>query len=91
MQRSDIVEKIASDAGISKAAADRALRSLIDSVTQALKKGERVSLVGFGTFSVSRRAARMGRNPKTGESIRIKASQAPRFTAGKTLKDSVNK
>ncbi len=91
MQKSDIVEKMAADAGISKAAADRALRSLIDSITQTLKKGERVSLVGFGTFSVSKRAARLGRNPKTGESIRIKASNAPRFVAGKTLKDSVNK
>ena len=91
MQKSDIVEKMAADAGISKAAADRALRSLIDSITQTLKKGERISLVGFGTFSVSKRAARMGRNPKTGESIRIKASNAPRFVAGKTLRDSVNK
>ena len=91
MQRSDLVEKIVGDAGISKAAADRALKSLLDSVTQALKKGDRVSLVGFGTFSVSRRAARTGRNPQTGETISIKASKAPKFSAGKSLKDAVNK
>ena len=91
MQKSDLVEKIASDAGISKAAADRALKSLLDSVTQALKKGDRVSLVGFGTFSVSKRGARTGRNPQTGETISIKASKAPKFSAGKSLKDAVNK
>ena len=91
MQRSDLVEKIAEEAGISKAAAERALKSLLDSVTQALKKGDRVSLVGFGTFSVSKRAARTGRNPQTGEAISIKASKAPKFSAGKSLKDAVNK
>lgn len=89
MQKSDLVEKIADEAGISKAAADRALKSLLDSVTRALKKGDRVSLVGFGTFSVSRRAARTGRNPRTGETIKIKASKAPRFAPGKSLKDAV--
>ena len=91
MQKSNIVEKIAEEAGISKAAADRALKSLLDSVTQALKKGDRVSLVGFGTFSVSKRAARTGRNPQTGEEISIKASKTPKFSAGKSLKDAVNK
>lgn len=89
MQKSDLVEKIADEAGISKAAADRAFKSLLDSVTRALKKGDRVSLVGFGTFSVSKRAARTGRNPRTGETIRIKASKAPRFAPGKSLKDAV--
>lgn len=89
MQKSDLVEKIADEAGISKAAADRALKSLLDSVTRALKKGDRVSLVGFGTFSVSKRAARTGRNPRTGETIRIKASKAPKFAPGKSLKDAV--
>ena len=89
MQKSDLVEKIADEAGISKAAADRALKSLLDSVTRALKKGDRVSLVGFGTFSVSKRAARTGRNPRTGETIRIKASKAPRFAPGNSLKDAV--
>ena len=91
MQKSDLIEKIAGDAGISKAAADRALESLLDSVTQALKNGDRVSLVGFGTFSVSKRGARTGRNPQTGETISIKASKAPKFSAGKSLKDAVNK
>ncbi len=91
MQKSDIVEKIAADAGISKAAAGRALGSVIDSITQALKDGGRVSLVGFGTFSVSKRAARQGRNPQTGETIEIRASKAPKFTAGKSLKDAVNR
>ncbi len=91
MQKSDLIEKIAGDASISKAAADRALKSLLDSVTQALKKGDRVSLVGFGTFSVSKRSARTGRNPQTGETISIKASKAPKFSAGKGLKDAVNK
>lgn len=89
MQKSDLIEKIADEAGISKAAADRALKSLLDSVTRALKKGDRVSLVGFGTFSVSKRAARTGRNPRTGETIRIKASKAPKFAPGKSLKDAV--
>ena len=91
MQKSDLIEKIAADAGISKAAADRALKSLLNSVTQALKKGDSVSLVGFGTFSVSKRSARMGRNPQTGETISIKASKSPKFSAGKNLKDAVNK
>ncbi len=91
MKKSDLIEKIAGDAGISKAAADRALRSLLNSVTQALKNGGRVSLIGFGTFSISRRAARTGRNPKTGEEISIKASNTPKFTAGKSLKDAVNR
>lgn len=91
MQKSDLVVKIAEEAGISKAAADRALSSLVGSITSALKGGDRVSLVGFGTFSVSKRAARDGRNPQTGETIRIKASRVPKFTAGKSLKESVNR
>jgi DNA-binding protein HU-beta len=91
MQKSDLIEKIADDSGISKAAADRALNSLLASVTKELKKGGRVSLVGFGTFSISKRAARTGRNPQTGEAIKIKASKVPKFSAGKTLKDAVKK
>lgn len=91
MQKSDLVVKIAEEAGISKAAADRALDSLLGNVSKALKKGDRVSLVGFGTFSVSKRSARMGRNPQTGEAIKIKAAKVPKFSAGKTLKDTVNK
>ncbi len=91
MQKSDLVEKIADDSGISKAAADRALNSLLANVTKELKKGERVALVGFGTFSISKRSARMGRNPQTGEAIKIKATKVPKFSAGKTLKDAVKK
>lgn len=91
MQKSDLVEKISKEAGISKAAADRALGALLGNVTKALKKGDRISLVGFGTFSVSKRAARMGRNPQTGAAIKIKASKVPKFAAGKSLKEAVNK
>jgi DNA-binding protein HU-beta len=91
MQKSDLIERIADDSGISKAAADRALNSLLANVTKELKKGGRVSLVGFGTFSISKRAARTGRNPQTGEAIKIKASKVPKFSAGKTLKDAVKK
>ncbi len=89
MKKSDIVESIADEAGISKAAADRALKSVLGSVTKELKKGGRVSLVGFGTFSISKRAARKGRNPQTGETIKIKATKVPKFSAGKGLKDAV--
>ena len=91
MQKSDLIEKIASDSGISKAAAVRALSSLLSNITKALKDGERITLVGFGTFSISKRAARMGRNPQTGEAIKIKASKLPKFSAGKTLKEAVRK
>jgi DNA-binding protein HU-beta len=89
MQKSDLIEKIANDSGISKAAADRALSSLLSNITAALKNGDRISLVGFGTFSISKRAARMGRNPQTGDAIKIKATKVPKFSAGKTLKESV--
>ncbi|MFC1492038.1 HU family DNA-binding protein [Nitrospinota bacterium] len=89
MQKYDLIEKIANDAGISKAAADRALSSLLSNITRSLKNGERISLVGFGTFSISKRAARLGRNPQTGEEIKIKATKVPKFTAGKSLKDAV--
>ncbi|MEK6710105.1 MAG: HU family DNA-binding protein [Nitrospinota bacterium] len=91
MQKSDLVAKIAEEAGISKAAADRALGSLLGNVSKTLKKGDKVSLVGFGTFSVSKRSARMGRNPQTGAAIKIKAAKVPKFSAGKSLKDAVNK
>jgi DNA-binding protein HU-beta len=91
MQKSDLIEKISDEAGISKAAAYRALNSLLTSITKALKKGDRISLVGFGTFSVSKRTARMGRNPQTGEAIKIKAAKVPKFSAGKTLKEAVKK
>ena len=91
MHKSELIETIATEAGIPKAAAGRALESLLDTVTRSLKGGERVSLAGFGTFSVSKRAARNGHNPRTGVKVRIKASNAPRFSAAKGLKDAVNK
>jgi DNA-binding protein HU-beta len=80
---------MAKDADISKAAAGKALNSFMDIVKKALKKGDKVGLVGFGTFSVSKRAARNGRNPRTGETIKIKAAKVPKFTAGKGFKDAV--
>jgi len=90
MNKSDLVDAIAESAGLSKADAGRALDALVDSVTSALQSGQSVSLVGFGTFSVRDRAARTGRNPRTGETIQIAASKNPAFKAGKALKDAVN-
>ena len=90
MNKSDLVDAIADSAGLSKADAGRALDALVDTVTGALKSGDAVSLVGFGTFSVRDRAARTGRNPRTGETIKIAASKNPAFKAGKALKDAVN-
>ena len=90
MTKGDLVDKIASGADISKSAAEKALKAAIDGITAALKKGDKVSLVGFGTFDVSKRAARKGRNPQTGAEINIKASNVPKFKAGKALKDAVN-
>lgn len=89
MTKKDLVSKIASDAGISKASADKAVNSLIDNVSKTLKKGGKVTFVGFGTFSVKKRAARTGRNPQTGETIKIKAAKVPKFSPGKSLKDAV--
>lgn len=88
--KSDLIEAIAKSADISKAAAGRALDATIESIKKSLKKGELVSLVGFGTFYVGKRAARNGRNPRTGEAIKIKAAKIPKFRAGKGLKDAVN-
>ena len=90
MNKSELIEHIAADADISKAAAARALESVIDSITAALKKGDSVSLVGFGTFEVSKRAERSGRNPSTGAAITIKAASVPKFRPGKALKDALN-
>ncbi|NOY65159.1 MAG: HU family DNA-binding protein [Nitrospirae bacterium] len=89
MTKADLVEKIASDAGLSKADAQRALDAMIDNIKKALKKNQKVTLVGFGTFSVSKRKARKGRNPRTGEEIKIPASKVPKFTPGKGLKDAI--
>ncbi|HKJ16445.1 MAG TPA: HU family DNA-binding protein [Xanthomonadales bacterium] len=90
MNKSELVDSIAASAGLTKADAGRALDAFVDGVTGALKKGDSVSLVGFGTFAVRKRAARTGRNPRTGETIQIKASNNPAFKAGKALKDAVN-
>ncbi len=89
MTKAEFVARIAKDAKISKRAAEAALDSFVGGVRDSLKKGKRVSLVGFGTFSVGRRAARNGRNPQTGEAIKIKAAKFPKFKAGKALKDAV--
>jgi DNA-binding protein HU-beta len=90
MNKSDLVDAIANASGLSKADAGRALDGFTSAVTGALKGGKSVSMVGFGTFSVKHRAARSGRNPRTGETIQIKASNNPSFKAGKALKDAVN-
>ena len=90
MNKAELIDAIADSAELSKASATRALDSAIESITKALKKGDTVTLVGFGTFSVRKRAARMGRNPRTGETIKIKASKVPGFKAGKALKDAIN-
>lgn len=89
MTKEDLIDKVASGAGLSKANASRVLNTMLDSIKSALKKGQKVALVGFGNFSVSKRKARKGRNPRTGEVITIKATKVPRFKAGKSLKDSV--
>jgi len=85
MNKAELVSKISDDAGIGKAQANAALDSFVDAVTKTLKSGDKVTLVGFGTFSVSKRNARTGRNPQTGESIKIKAKKVARFKAGKEL------
>ncbi len=90
MNKQELIENIAASADITKAAAGRALDSMISSVTGSLKNGDSVVLVGFGTFSVRDRAARIGRNPQTGEEIQIQAARVPAFKAGKALKDAVN-
>ena len=90
MNRADLVSKVAELASLTKADADKAIDAVIATITAALKAGDDVRLVGFGSFSVSSRAAREGKNPRTGEKIAIPASNSPRFSAGKTLKDAVN-
>ena len=90
MNKSELIEAVASGADLSKADATRATDAVLDSISNALSQGEQVAIVGFGTFSVRERAARTGRNPQTGETINIKASKMPGFKAGKALKDAVN-
>ena len=90
MNKSELIDAIADAAGLTKADAGRALDATTDAIAGALQQGKSVSLVGFGTFTVRHRAARTGRNPRTGETIKIKASNNPAFKAGKALKDAVN-
>ena len=89
MTRDDVIARAAEDAGIPKTQAAAVLSSVLDSISDALKEGDKVTFVGFGAFSVSQRAARMGRNPQSGASIQIPASRVPRFKAGKRLKSAV--
>jgi len=90
VNKSELIDAVAAATDLPKASAERALGAVLDSVTDALVKGDQVVLVGFGTFSVKDRAARTGRNPKTGEEIQIAAAKVPSFKAGKALKDAVN-
>lgn len=90
VNKTELIDHIAKQADISKAAAGRALEALVGGIRAALKKGNSVTLVGFGTFAVGKRAARTGRNPRTGASIKIKAAKVPKFRPGKALKDSLN-
>ncbi|AKH20228.1 MULTISPECIES: HU family DNA-binding protein [Sedimenticola] len=90
MNKTELIDAMADSADISKAAAGRALDGMIAAITEALKSGDQVSVIGFGSFSVRERAARTGRNPQTGATIEIKASKNPSFKAGKALKDAVN-
>ena len=90
MNKAELIDAVADASDISKASAGRALDALIETITKALKKDDQVTLVGFGTFAIRKRAARSGRNPRTGETIKIKASKVPTFKPGKALKDAVN-
>ena len=90
MTKADLVNAMAEKAGLTKGDAEKALKAFTDAVTEALKAGEKVSLVGFGTFSVGERAARTGQNPQTGAKIQIAAARSPRFKVGKALQDAVN-
>ena len=90
MNKTELVAAMAEQTNLSKKDAEAALKAFVDVVSEELKKGEKVQLVGFGTFEVSERAAREGRNPQTGETMEIKASKAPKFKAGKALKDMMN-
>lgn len=90
MNKTELIAAIAKETELSRKDAELAVKAFADVVTAELKKGEKVQLVGFGTFEVSERAAREGRNPQTGETMQIKASKSPKFTAGKALKDALN-
>lgn len=90
MNKQDLISAVAETSGLTKSDASKAVEGVFDAITSSLKKGDEVRLVGFGTFSVSQRKASTGRNPRTGETMTIKASSQPKFKAGKVLKDSVN-
>lgn len=90
MNKAELIEHVADAAGITKSAAAKAVEAVVEGITNSLKRDESVSISGFGTFSVSHRPARQGRNPQTGETITIKASNSPKFKAGKALKDALN-
>lgn len=90
MNKTELIAAIAEKAEISKKDSEKALKAFIDVVTEQLKKDDKVQLVGFGTFEVSKRAAREGRNPQTGQTMKIEACKAPKFKAGKALKDAIN-
>jgi DNA-binding protein HU-beta len=90
MNKTELIEAMADSADISKAAAGRALEGMVEAITNTVKSGDTVSVIGFGTFSLRERAARTGRNPKTGAEIQIPASKSPAFKAGKAFKDAVN-
>lgn len=89
MNKAELIEAIAGETGLSKKEAGNALEATLDSITNALKAGDTIQLIGFGTFSVKERKARVGRNPQTGEEIQIQASKVPHFAAGKALKDAL--
>ncbi len=90
MNKSQLVDAVASDSGLSKADSARAIESVLDTITKTLKKGDEVGITGFGKFSVVKRAARQGVNPRTGERVKIKASKAPKFSAGAGLKQAIS-
>ena len=90
MNKTELVAAMADKAGLSKKDAEKALKAFTETVSAQLKKGDKIQLVGFGTFEVTKRAAREGRNPQTGKAMKIKASKAPKFKAGKALKDMIN-
>ena len=91
LNKAQLIASVATEAGLSKVAAEKAVKSTFDSITKSLKKGESVTLIGFGTFSVYKRAARKGKNPRTGETIKIAARKVPKFKAGKALSEMVDK
>ncbi|AKP73306.1 DNA-binding protein HU [Piscirickettsia salmonis] len=90
MNKNELIQSIAASADLTKQDASKALDATLDAITETLKKGDQITLVGFGSFAVKERAARTGRNPRTGEEIQIKAAKVPNFKAGKALKDAVN-